>query len=158
MRYNNIEKVLSADMTMMTFIDSVGNLLTSLGNQIPPQMLYAFAISCIVLFISTIIKYGLGVSLDDMKKMQMLLELSIDVCAVIATIIASMETSKPYSLVLFMSFSSIIPILIGSIARRYWLTYSMKGLCWQSALSSIINIAMPIVWLIIICEIFFFNN
>ena len=116
MRYNNIEKVLSADMTMMTFIDSVGNLLTSLGNQIPPQMLYAFAISCIVLFISTIIKYGLGVSLNDMKKMQMLLELSIDVCAVIATIIASMETSKPYSLVLFMSFSSIIPILIGSIA------------------------------------------
>jgi hypothetical protein len=74
---------------------------------------------------------------------------------VIATIIASMETSKPYSLVLFMSFSSIIPILIGSIARRYWLTYSMNGLCWQSALSSIINIAMPIVWLIIICEIFF---
>lgn len=34
-------------MTMMTFIDSVGNLLTSLGNQIPPQMLYAFAISCL---------------------------------------------------------------------------------------------------------------
>jgi len=74
LRYNNIEKVLSADMTMMTFIDSVGNLLTSLGNQIPPQMLYAFAISCIVLFISTIIKYGLGVSLNDMKKMQMLVE------------------------------------------------------------------------------------
>lgn len=144
---------LPADSTM----NNAANLLTSIADQIPLQVLYAFGISSIVLLIATIIKYGLGVGLKDIKKMSMLLELSVDICAIIATIIASMETSKSYLLVMFMAFCSIIPILIGSYARQYWLDYSDKGVCWQSVISALVTIATPIIWLVIICEIFFFD-
>lgn len=144
---------LPADSTM----NNAANLLTSIADQVPLQVLYAFGISSIVLLIATIIKYGLGVGLKDIKKMSMLLELSVDICAIIATIIASMETSKSYLLVMFMAFCSIIPILIGSYARQYWLDYSDKGVCWQSVISALVTIATPIIWLVIICEIFFFD-
>ena len=138
-------------------MNNAANLLTSIADQVPLQVLYAFGISSIVLLIATIIKYGLGVGLKDIKKMSMLLELSVDICAIIATIIASMETSKSYLLVMFMAFCSIIPILIGSYARQYWLDYSDKGVCWQSVISALVTIATPIIWLVIICEIFFFD-
>ena len=149
--------MMSLTLPTDTTINDAGNLLTSIANQIPPQILYAFGISFVVLFIATIIKYGLGVSLKNIKKIPMLLELSVDICAIIVTIIASMETTKSYSLVLFMALCSIIPIVLGSLSRQYWLIYSSKGLCWQSIVSALVNIAMPIIWLIIICEIFFFN-
>lgn len=140
-----------------SIVNNAGNLVTSITDQIPPQILYAFGISIIVLLIATIVKYGLGVGLKDIKKMSMLLELSVDICAIIATIIASMETSKSYSLVMFMAFCSIIPILIGSYARQYWLDYSDKGICRQSVISAIVSIVIPIIWLVIICKIFFFD-
>lgn len=154
--------LISIDSTSLTFpadstMNNAANLLTSIADQIPLQVLYAFGISSIVLLIATIIKYGLGVGLKDIKKMSMLLELSVDICAIIATIIASMETSKSYLLVMFMAFCSIIPILIGSYARQYWLDYSDKGVCRQSVISALVTIATPIIWLVIICEIFFFD-
>ena len=150
--------LLSVDSLSVLKPDSVEQMTKAVaegGGVIPPQIICAFLLAISFLLVMTLIKYIFGCDLQKVKWIHILLDLPIDICAIIATITASMHTDRDAAIVTTIAWCSIIPIMLCSLVRQWGLSHASDGLNWESGLCVFINGLVPLVWVMILYNFVF---
>lgn len=140
--------------------DSLSNILRHTqyaiaGVDIPPAVLESFSISFIVLLAAAIVKYTIAKNSNIVDWGEMALELPIDICAIIATIIASTHIPVEANLTLY-SLSAFLPILLCGYFRRRTLQYYINRSYW-AILFVCLDYGTAFVWIKIIVNLIFKN-
>ena len=136
-------------------VEQMTKTVTEGGGVIPPQIICAFFLAISFLLVMTLIKYIFGCDLKKVKWIHILLDLPIDICAIIATITASMHTDRDAVVVTTVAWCSIIPIMLCSLVRQWGLSNANDGLNLISGMCVLINGLVPLVWVIVLFNFVF---
>lgn len=121
---------------------------------IPPQVVEAFIVSLIVLIIATLGKFLISKSPTISDWGAMLIELPIDVCAIVSTIIASTKFDVSIN-VTILALSAVIPILLCSYFRREGFNLYTQERWFLMVICSLVDVALAGAWIMIVINILF---
>ena len=136
-------------------LTQLGETITnSQASGIPPLVMEAFAISLIVLIIATIGKYLITRETTIVDWGAMLIELPIDICAIVSTIIASTQFDVDVN-VTMLALSAVIPILLCSYFRRIGIKQYTNKNWWTMIACGFADVVIAFGWVIIIINLLF---
>lgn len=140
--------------------DSLSNILHHTqymisGVDMPPAVLQSFIISFIVLLAAAIVKYTIAKNSNVIDWGEMALELPIDICAIIATIIASSKIPVEANMTLY-SLSAFLPILLCGYFRRRTLQCYTNRSYW-AILFVCFDYGTAFLWIKIVVNLIFNN-
>lgn len=119
--------------------------------QIPDPVSEAFIISFIVLLVATLAKYIIAKE-DHIKEWgEILIELPIDVCAIVATIIASTQFPETVNVAKY-AYSAVLPIFFCAYFRQ--LTYRLfkQKNNWMYG-SAALDILIAAIWILLVINL-----
>lgn len=139
-------------------IDTTGVMLSKASNSsihnIPDSVCEAFIISFIVLLIATFGKYLITRKTSIIDWGAMIIELPIDVCAIVSTIIASTKFEGERN-VTMLALSAVIPILLCSYFRRIGMNLYIDKKWFRMIACGAADILIASIWILLIINILF---